>query len=103
MHTYPEIWSCTEDRERLWQTDPARAARLAYLEVLAAWYEQVEGGSYRGVPAVHKLPARAEAAASVSPEPQNVVRLRPPQYTPDASAREYCVPVEIRRRFETAA
>ena len=96
-----EIWSGDEDREDLWTQDPERAALLAYLDVVALWHEQVTEGVYRGVPAMHTLPAgqpnrsaKRECATS---------RSRPARFTRDDSAGQWVVPREVRSRWLASA
>ncbi|QED27971.1 hypothetical protein FRD01_12135 [Microvenator marinus] len=36
--------------EKLWQEDPEKAARLAFMELQLVWEEQVDEGEYLGIP-----------------------------------------------------
>ena len=36
--------------EKLWQEDPERAARLAFMELQLIWEQQVDEGEYLGIP-----------------------------------------------------
>lgn len=96
-----EIWDCDAQRLEVWEENPARAAMLAYLEVVSLWHEQVERGVYLGVPALHRLPAPAADRHGVA-EP-STLRSRPSRYMPDQSAGHYVVPGQIRQRFLAAA
>lgn len=98
------IWDIDTDRSRLWSEDPKRAAMLAYLEVIALWHEQVEDGIYWGIPALHRVAnAEDQETREVLAFEPSTMRSRPAQYTPDESASEYVVPVEVRERWQAAA
>lgn len=83
----PEIWNTDEQEQDLWETDPARAARLAYLHVQCLWHDQVVRGEYRGIPTVERAP--------MDPAETAVHRV----VEPDSQAGVYAVPSDIRRRF----
>lgn len=87
-----QIWNTDESQQDLWATDPARAARIAYFEVMMLWHDQVESGQYGGVPVFDETSPHHESE-------QNTVRSRPPRHTPDAAASEWEVPAELRVRF----
>lgn len=36
--------------EKLWQEDPEKAARLAFMELQLIWEQQVDEGEYLGIP-----------------------------------------------------
>ncbi len=92
-----DIFDVDADRANLWLTDPERAAKLAYLDIVGLWHDQVEAGMYGGVPAVHRLPVL------VADDGASTQRSRPAQYTRDTSAGQWVVPGEIRRRWLAVA
>lgn len=94
-----EIWACDKEREDLWGAEPTRAAMLAYLEVVSLWHEQVEAGTYRGIPALHRVP---ESSKLIEFEP-STQRSRPVRYQRDDSAGHWRVPDEVKQRFLVAA
>ena len=98
MQAQQEIWEVDEQRAALWQSDPHRAAMLAYLDVVALWHEQVEQGMYWGIPALHRLPTDSYPVAERSTQ-----RSRPARYTRDDSAGQWLVPGEVRERWLAAA
>lgn len=102
MNTNEQIWDCDDERLERWGDEPERAAMLAYLEVVALWHEQVEAGIYRGIPALHRLPAPAKSGDILEAEP-STLRSRPPRYTPDDSAGHWIVPPEVQERWLVAA
>lgn len=73
--------------EKLWETDPARAAKLAFLETSMMWQEQVEQGIFGGVPAL------TLELAEDHTRPLKVV-------LPDTDAGVHAVPDAVKRLFE---
>lgn len=71
----------------LWETDPARAAKLAFLETSMLWQEQVEQGIYTGVPGFEF------EMADDHTRPFKTVQ-------PDTDAAVHAVPDAVRRLFE---
>ena len=97
-----EIWEIGEGREQLWKNHPARAARLAYLQVVALWHRQVEEGAYHGIPNLcgerYCWGERDEPDEAAATLPS-----RPVDFRRDESAGAWLIPGRIRRVYEGAA
>lgn len=77
--------------QTLWETDPARAAKLAFLEVQLGWHAQVEEGLYDGIPSFD-APVRANDEA---PDTRSLKVVQP-----DTGASVYAVPDAVKRLFD---
>ena len=82
------IWETDEEEARLWDEDPVRAARLAYLRLQCYWHDQVQSGVYRGIPVLNGAANKDLAATDVCPTIE-----------PDSQPAVHFVPREIRKKF----
>lgn len=96
-----EVWHCDDDREDLWETDPERAARLAYVEMVGLWDKQVEQGEYRGVPNFN-APKYDASIVELRGEDRTTPST-PRRVTPDSSAGMWMVPGRVRERWNDVA
>lgn len=69
--------------QTLWDTDPERAAKLAFMEVMCEWHGQAERGEFDGVPAFDLYPLEKTAPRRA------IVR--------DTGAGVHAVPEAVRR------
>ncbi len=76
--------------QTLWDTDPARAAKMAFMEVMCEWHAQAERGEYDGVPAFDLYPQNLEKTT-----PRRTI-LR------DTGAGVHAVPDAVRRIWAEA-
>ena len=100
MRIDQDIWTCDDEREQLWQTDPGRAARLAFIDTMGLWDEQVQDGEFGGVPCFHTTVTKMDDArlGDAQTQPSGVREV-----TPDSNAGVWVVPGRIRDRWAKAA
>lgn len=71
---------------QLWETNPEKAAQLAFVELQMLWVEQVDNGKYEGIPCFERLQS-TEPPACLSP------------ITPDSKAGLHQVPTAVSNAF----
>lgn len=96
-----EIWTIGEGRKTLWENAPERAARMAYLQVLAMWHRQVEEGLYTGIP--YLFDDRFRWGDDEEEDETPTMPSRPGRVERDESAGMWLVPGKIRTIYEAAA
>jgi hypothetical protein len=72
---------------QLWETNPEKAAKLAFLELQMLWETQVDEGQYLGIPCFDQSPTNDHPA------------YRTP-VTPDSKAGFHCVPTAVSNAFQ---
>ncbi len=73
--------------QTLWDTDPERAAKMAFMEIMCEWHAQAERGEFDGVPAFELYPQDLEKTAFR------------PVIVRDTGAGIYAVPDAVRRMW----
>lgn len=70
--------------EKLWEEDPAKAARLAYLELQIHWHQQVVEGVCTGIPDLERVVYPAQNSEVMA----------------DSKARHYRVPNQVAEAWQ---
>lgn len=100
-----QIWDTDAQQQDLWQQDPARAARMAYLELMLLWHDQVEQGDFKGIPALEAALVAFPVVPSGQAHGNDQCTVRsepnPVRHAPDADAGVFAVPRELRARWRS--